>query len=148
MKIDILITNDDGKKYSGSVYLSPIKSKSDVIKNSSNVKIELKTNRIPENILKKIIKNLKTIKAPQLVVVSLKYYGHLTKTKQLEIFKKLGKGTTTFNGGNYTRDIIKKGLVHEIGKTGREPIYDLTEKGKEEANSVISNLGVEHNVNK
>lgn len=147
MKIDILITNDDGKKYSGSINLSPINSNLDK-KDSPSTKIELKTHQIPENILKKIIKNLKAIKAPQLVVVSLKYYGSLTKTQQLEIFKKLGKGTTTFNGGNYTRDIIRKGLVHEVGKIGREPIYDLTEKGKEEANSVISNLGVNQNVNK
>jgi hypothetical protein len=140
LKINITLTDDNGKKYFGSMDLTPIKSGLREINVSSSSQRELKTNQMPENIIKKIVKNLKTINAPHLVVIILKFHGRLTKSQQLTIFKKLGKGTTTFNGGNYTRDIVKKGLVHEVGKIGKEPVYDLTEKGKEEANNMIKKL--------
>ena len=97
--------------------------------------------KIPQQIMKKIIKNLDSLKAPKLVLIILKYSKKLTRNQQADFFKKIGKNSTTFQGGNYKRDILSKGLVTEIGKIGKEPIYGLTEKGKIEADKVLEELG-------
>jgi hypothetical protein len=138
------MTDDKGKIYEGEIDL--IKGKDIATGDDKTiVKTKMLSAKIPEDIMRKIIKNLKTIKAPHLVAIILKFHGSLTKSQQLTIFKKLGKGTTTFNGGNYTRDMIRKGLVHDIGKISREPIYGLTEKGKQEANMAVKRLTGEKN---
>jgi len=136
LKASISITSDDGKKYQGTVDLSEVKGSSKKI-----VIMEEDSTKIPEQIMKKIIKNLNTLKAPQLVLIILKFHKKLTRNQQINLLKKIGKRTNTLKGGNYKRDILSKGLVTEIGKIGKEPVYGLTEKGKNEVEKVLEELG-------
>ncbi|MDG6935120.1 MAG: hypothetical protein JRN68_10565 [Nitrososphaerota archaeon] len=46
----------------------------------------------------------------------------------------------SLRGGNYNRDVVKKGFVHKVGSIGADAIYALTEKGLVEANMIVDKL--------
>lgn len=71
----------------------------------------------------------------------LKLYGKLTRVKQIEILKQWGKKEAdNLSGGNYSRDLVRSGFVHEVGKGGKEKIFALTGKGKLEADRILAEL--------
>lgn len=97
--------------------------------------------KLPENIMKVIIKNLESTKLFELIVLILKYHGSLTKEQQINILKKWGKKEAdSLRGGNYNRDLINTGLVHRVKKSGKEIIFGLSEKGKVEADNIIKRI--------
>jgi hypothetical protein len=107
----------------------------------SDSQIPVDDKAIPDDIRNLIGATIDGIKTHLLVAIILKFYGNLTKAKQIQILKKLGKKEAdSLRSGNYNRDVESKGLVHRVGKTGRDVIYSLTEKGKIEAEQMLRKL--------
>lgn len=76
-----------------------------------------------------------------LVLLALRFAGDITKDEQVKILKKWGKKEAeSLRGGNYNRDILSVGLVHEVGKSGKATVYGLTERGKKEAENILKKL--------
>lgn len=143
MKVYITVIDDRGKKHEGSFDLT----KSKTISHPEKKELKIKTSdplekTIPEKTVENIASNVDTLKIPSLVLIAIKLYGQLTKTQQEKVLKGWGKKVgKDLRGGNYKRDLLTKGLLHEIGKEGKETIYDLTAKGKIEAKKILDNLG-------
>ena len=97
--------------------------------------------QLPPEKLRLIVNSLQNLKVKELVILSLKFYGNLTRLQQIQVLKRWGKKeASSLEGGNYKRDIINTGLVHELKKIGKETIYALTEKGKIEVDKIMKEL--------
>jgi len=136
MEVEINITADNGKKYHGIIELTEVKGK----KSRTIIQTETSSNNIPNNILEKIVDNITKIKTSELVLIVLRFNQKLTRKQQIKFIKKIGKKTESLSGGNYNRGLLEKGLVTEVGTLGKETVYNLTEKGKRNANTIIKDL--------
>lgn len=138
MRVHITLTDENGKQYHGEADLieSKITSISSKPKSSSSL-----SKKIPEKVVELIARNLDKLKIPVLVLIALKFYGPLTKSMQKEILEGWGKKVgENLSGGNYNRDLTGKILIREIGKSKGKSVYELTAKGKIEADKSMKQL--------
>lgn len=95
-----------------------------------------------EEISKLMALNAEKLKIPQMAVVAVQVYGNLTRPQIKNYIENWGKRVgDNFAGGNFNRDLLKKVLLRETGNTpDGETLYGLTEKGKVEAEKIVTEL--------
>ncbi len=96
---------------------------------------------IPAEVLRLIITQLNKLKLSELAIITLKFHEKLTKEEIIKILKKLRKkGADSLRGGNFNRDLVRTGFVTELGKIGKETVYELTKDGKIEAEKLLMRM--------
>ena len=97
---------------------------------------------VPSKILGLIIPKLNQLNLSELTLIVLKFHDKLTREEIIKILKKWRKkGADSLRGGNFSRDLIRTGFIRDMGKIGKETVYELTEDGEIKADDIIKELG-------
>ena len=101
-------------------------------------KLEKKpTSEIDSSLDMNIAKNLKNLKNPQLVILSLKIEPNQTLEQIKNMLKKWGVDVTKWLAhGHFSDYILKKGFAYPTGKEKNKELFSLTSKGLVEFDTI------------